>query len=78
MTLPIACEEISQRFRACADRENLWGRLLGRCDYLKDELEKCLRKEVPSRSSQFMNNTFSPMFMVYYCLISTSVGKNVV
>ncbi|KAI8821821.1 uncharacterized protein EV422DRAFT_566899 [Fimicolochytrium jonesii] len=45
MTLPEPCVAISDKFRACVDRENLWGRLLGRCDVLKEELEKCLRKE---------------------------------
>ncbi|KAJ3016548.1 hypothetical protein HKX48_003990 [Thoreauomyces humboldtii] len=49
MTLPVACEEISTRFRACVDRENLWGRILGRCDVLKEELEKCMRKEYIGR-----------------------------
>ncbi|KAJ3174504.1 hypothetical protein HDU87_007095 [Geranomyces variabilis] len=57
MTLPIACEEISGRFRDCVDRENLWGRILGRCDYLKDELELCLRKEYLGRKRRSAKNS---------------------
>lgn len=46
MTLPEACEGLDKSFRACVDSERLWGRLLGRCDKLKEEFEACLRKEV--------------------------------
>ncbi|KAI9099937.1 hypothetical protein DFS34DRAFT_648880 [Phlyctochytrium arcticum] len=57
MTLPEVCEDVSNQFRTCVDNENLWGRLQGRCDGLKEAFESCLRREYVRRKRRSLKSS---------------------